>query len=62
MDQSAFKEAVKSRMEKNPFRAKIGKYKKGNIDSSVQYINKILTDALDEVCPMMPDDSEKKEE
>ena len=55
MDASAFKKAVAKKLENRPFKAKIGKLNKpkSNIDSSVNYINKILTEALDEVCPLV---------
>ena len=53
MDPQAFQTAVAKKLETRPFRAKIGEHKKNNIDSSVKFINKILTEALDEVCPMI---------
>ena len=53
MDENNFARVVKRKMTEKPFRAKIGKYKLSNIDSSVTYLNKILAEALDEVCPMV---------
>lgn len=53
LDASAFQKAVERRLTEKPFKAKIGKFKKSNIDSSMNYINKILTEAMDEVCPMI---------
>ena len=53
MDQEKFRKVVTEKMEARPFIAKIGKFKKSNIDSSVNYLNKILSDSMDEVCPMI---------
>ncbi|KAL5261546.1 hypothetical protein ACHWQZ_G007304 [Mnemiopsis leidyi] len=53
MDSKAFQIAVAKKLETRPFRAKIGEHKKNNIDSSVKFINKIMIEALDEVCPMV---------
>ena len=53
MDQEKYRKVVTEKMEARPFRAKIGKFKKSNIDSSVNYLNKILSEAMDEVCPMI---------
>ena len=53
MDENNFARVVKRKMTEKPFRAKIGKFKRSNIDSSVTYLNKVLTEALDEVCPMV---------
>lgn len=53
METEKYKLAVEKLMESRPFRARIGKHKRSNIDESVKYINKILNDALDETYPMV---------
>ncbi|XP_063681907.1 uncharacterized protein LOC134816842 [Bolinopsis microptera] len=53
MDAEAFSKAVNRKMITKPFRAMIGKFKKSNINTCMTYINKTLTEALDEVCPVV---------
>ena len=46
MDSSAFKNALAKKLETRPFKAKIRQCMKSNIDSSVNFIDKILTEAV----------------